>query len=135
VATFGRANRFGHVPDYFKRANGEICVIVQIETPEAVARVKEIGSVEGVDALFVGPYDLATSMGHLANPSHPEVIAAIDKVLAAAKAIGKPVGTVSQGPGDARKRFDMGYRFVSVGSEISTMVRACEEQLAAARRK
>lgn len=133
VATCSRANRFAHVPDYLARANDEICVIVQIETARAVQKAREIAAVDGVDALFVGPSDLAADMGHLGNPSHPEVAAAIDEVLARSREAGKPAGIYAFGPDDARKRFDAGFRFASVGADLSGMIKACEAMLATAR--
>ncbi len=65
VAATIRANRYGRTADYHARANDEICVLVQLETGEAVARLEEIGRVDGVDGLFIGPSDLAASLGHL----------------------------------------------------------------------
>src|ERR1041384_8021971 len=73
VAVSHRANRYGRVKDYFKRANDEICVIVQIETRLALQNLEAIAAIDGVDALFVGPSDLAAAFGHLGNNAHPEV--------------------------------------------------------------
>ncbi|HUH84163.1 MAG TPA: HpcH/HpaI aldolase/citrate lyase family protein, partial [Stellaceae bacterium] len=79
-----RANRYGRIPDYAKRAADEICVLVQCETRKAVAEIPAIAAVDGVDGIFIGPSDLAADMGHIADTQHPEVQAAI---LAAGKAI------------------------------------------------
>jgi 4-hydroxy-2-oxoheptanedioate aldolase len=133
VASCNRGNRFGHVPDYFARANDEMCVVVQIETRAAVDRVREIAAVDGIDAVFVGPSDLAADLGHLGNPGHPEVQSAIDEVLGSARAAGKPAGIFAFGPDDARKRFEAGFRFASIGADLSAMIKACEAMLAAAR--
>lgn len=80
-------------PDYFQTANDEILVIVQIETRKAVSNVDDILSVEGIDACFVGPLDLALSFG-LSSPKwdDPEYMGAFDRVLEAAKKFGKPAG-------------------------------------------
>src|SRR4029079_17799351 len=67
VAVSHRANRYGRLKDYFKRANEEICVIVQIETRVALQNLEAIAAVDGVDALFIGPSDLAAASGHLGN--------------------------------------------------------------------
>src|ERR1051325_5020514 len=77
VATTIRANRFGRVKDYFARVHAELCVVVQIETQAALGNLEEIAAVDGVDALFIGPSDLAADMGHLGNSAHPDVRAAI----------------------------------------------------------
>ena len=79
VAAVHRGSRFGRATDYLKRANDEVAVIVQLETPEAVERLPEIAAVRGVDALFVGPGDLAAAMGHIGDIAHPEVQALIAK--------------------------------------------------------
>ena len=135
MAGCSRANRFAHVPDYYKVADGEICMIVQIETRAAAAQVREIASVEGIDAVFIGPADLAADMGHLGDPGHPEIQAAIAGILAAAQSVGKPAGIFAFGPDDARKRLASGFRFASVGADLSTMIKACESMLAVARAK
>src|ERR1700730_973185 len=72
-----RANRYGRVPDYAKRASEEICVLVQCETRKAVADIAAIAAIEGIDGIFIGPADLAADMGHLADTQHADVQAAI----------------------------------------------------------
>ena len=72
-----RANRFGDYADYFQRANDEICMIMQIETREALEKIEEIATVGGVDAILFGPADIAADFGHLGNSAHPDVTAAI----------------------------------------------------------
>src|SRR5690606_10211213 len=64
VASSTRAGRYGRIPDYFAGADDEICLIVQVETVQSLARLEEIAAVEGVDGVFVGPSELAASMGH-----------------------------------------------------------------------
>ena len=71
VASVHRANRYGRVPEYFARADDEICVLVQLETRAAVDALEEIAAVEGVDALFIGPSDLAASLGYLGTTRTP----------------------------------------------------------------
>ncbi len=133
VAGCNRGNRFAHVPNYLKRANDEMCVIVQIETREAVTNVREIASVPGVDAVFIGPSDLAADMGHIGETGHAEVQSAIAEILGQAKAAGKAAGIFAFGADEARKRFDQGFRFASLGADLGTMIKACEAMLAAAR--
>jgi 4-hydroxy-2-oxoheptanedioate aldolase len=135
VAGCTRANRFAHVPNYYKVADEEICMIVQVETRAAAAQVREIAAVDGIDAVFVGPADLAADMGHLGDPGHPEIQAAIAGTLAGAQSAGKPAGIFAFGPDDARRRFASGFRFASVGSDLATMIKACEALLIVARAK
>src|ERR1041384_1159285 len=77
VAVTHRANRFGRVTDYFQKAADEICLLVQIETALALKNIEAIAAVEGIDGLFIGPSDLAAALGHLGNPGHADVRAAI----------------------------------------------------------
>ena len=118
VSVSQRSNRYGTVADYFKDINQQICVAVQIESRAAVAATAAIAAVEGVDCIFVGPSDLAASMGHLGKANHPEVQAAIASVYAAAKASGKPTGILAPREEDARRYMAMGATFVAVGSDL-----------------
>lgn len=118
VSVSQRSNRYGTVPDYFKGANEQMCVMVQIESNAGVAAARDIAALDGVDCLFVGPSDLAAGMGHLGNANHPDVQAAIAAVFADAKAAGKPSGILAPVEADARKYMAMGATFVAVGSDL-----------------
>ncbi|MCB8819697.1 HpcH/HpaI aldolase family protein [Microvirga rosea] len=133
VAAVHRASRFGRATDYLKRANDEVAVIVQLETPEAIERLPEIASVEGVDALFVGPGDLSAAMGHIGNIAHPEVQALIEKAAQDAHAAGKPVGIVGPNPDMVRRFVGYGYDFAAVASDIAMMTGRASEWLGALR--
>ena len=121
VASLHRANAYGARKEYLARAHEEICVLVQIETGAAVAQLEAIAAVEGVDGVFVGPSDLAASLGHLANNAHPEVQAVIADVCARARRAGKPVGILAPIEEDARRFLAMGFSFVAVGSDLSVL--------------
>jgi 2-dehydro-3-deoxyglucarate aldolase len=121
-----RNNHYGTVKDYFKIVNDNIAVMVQIETTAAVNAIDEICSVEGVDGIFIGPGDLSTTMGHIGNPLHPEVQAAMQKVYASAKAHGKPVGILAPVENDARRYIEMGASFVAVGSDLGVFRNATQ---------
>ncbi len=71
VSVAARASRYGRAPGYLTKANDEICVLVQVETRPALDQLEAIAKVEGVDGVFIGPSDLAASLGHLGNPQHP----------------------------------------------------------------
>ena len=131
IAGSPRAAGFGRdTSAYLKRANDEILVILQVETPQAIENLDAIGKVPGVDALFIGPMDLSTSMGHLGNPAHPEVQAAIATVEAKAKALGMPLGTISAGWDQAKMLYDRGYQLITLLSDVILLSRASAEALA-----
>lgn len=129
VSVSQRSNRYGAVPDYFRRVNDEIALIVQIESRAGVAAAAEIAAVDGVDGLFIGPSDLAAACGHLGQPNHPEVQAAIAQVQAAADAAGKTTGILAPAEADARRYLAQGIRFVGVGSDLG-LLRMASQALA-----
>jgi len=118
VSTSQRSNRFGTVPEYFAGIDEQICVLVQIESSKGMQAATEIASVDGIDGVFVGPSDLAAAIGHLGNPGHPEVQAAIAAVFQAVKAAGKSIGILAPVEADARRYLEMGAKFVAVGSDL-----------------
>ena len=121
-----RANRFGRFKDYMTRAEEEICVIVQIETGEALDRLEEIAAVAGVDAVFFGPADLSASMGLLGQPGHPDVWAAIDDGLARCRRVGKPVGILTGQEPDSLRCLRSGFAFVATGADTALLARAAD---------
>jgi len=68
-----RSSRWTRYKNYLQEANERVCLLVQVETVAALAQIEEIAAVDGVDGLFIGPADLAASMGHLGEPTHPQV--------------------------------------------------------------
>lgn len=122
ASSLSRASKFGVDTDYLAKAEQDICLFVQIESRVALDNVERIVEVEGVDGAFVGPSDLAASLGHLGNPAHPEVQNAIDRALDVILDAGKIPGTFAMNPEDCRKRMAEGFRFVSVGSDIGVLV-------------
>lgn len=126
VASVHRANRYGRVQDYFARANDEMCVLVQLETRAAVDALEAIAAVEGVDGVFIGPSDLAASLGHLGNNAHREVRTMIEAACGRAQAVGTPIGILAPIESDARAYLDMGFAFVAVGSDIFVLRQGCD---------
>lgn len=113
LAASPRAAGYGqNSMDYLQYANAEIFVMTAVETPEAVANLDEILRIEGLDGVFIGPMDLATSMGHFAAPGHPEVQTAFhsieDKVLAA----GKVLATIASSWDQANLFYERGYQML-----------------------
>jgi len=126
VSTMTRAGRFGRIPDYVKRAREEICLLVQVETAEALEVLEDIAGVDGIDGVFIGPSDLAASMGHAGNPGHPEVKAAVEDAIARLRAISKPAGILTPDVAFARRCIELGAAFTAVGIDASLMVRAVD---------
>ena len=125
-----RANAFARYSDYAARYHEEQCIIVQIESPVAVAAIGEIGAVEGVDGVFVGPNDLAANMGLFGQPGAAQVRSAIGDALTRIRSTGKAAGILNFDPVQARGLFNDGYSFIAVGSDTSILARRSEALLA-----
>ena len=109
-------------PDYLKTVNDELLIIVQIETQEAVKNAEEIMSVDGIDAFFVGPFDLSSSMGLMGQIEHPKVREAIERVFEAGKNAGIASG-IWQGAGmSIRERLEEGWQMVALGMDINFLM-------------
>ena len=126
VSANSRANRFGRVPDYFKHADDEICLIVQVETRAALSQIEAMAAIDGIDGIFIGPQDLAADFGHLGNPSHPDVQAAMGDAIKRILAAGKAPGILSFAETDAKKWIQQGALFVAVTSDQFLLARATE---------
>ena len=122
-----RSSRWNDYPRYLHEADDSICLLVQVETASALAQLDEIAAVDGVDGVFIGPADLSASMGHLGNPGHPDVKAAIDSGIARILAAGKAPGILSVDETMARHYIALGARFVAVGVEATMLARATRE--------
>jgi 4-hydroxy-2-oxoheptanedioate aldolase len=121
-----RANRYGRVRDYAKRAAEAICVLVQSETRRAVADIPAIAAVEGIDGVFIGPADLAADMGHLADTQHAEVQAAILDAGRRIREGGKAPGFLSLREDETRRVLAGGFTFVAVGTDVALLARETE---------
>ena len=126
IASTMRANRYARIKDYVARANDEICVVVQIETRDALDNLEAIAAVDGVDGLFIGPSDLAGGLGHAGNNTHPEVRAAIESAVARIQKAGKVAGILAPVEADARHWLERGCRFVAVGNDANLLARSSE---------
>jgi 4-hydroxy-2-oxoheptanedioate aldolase len=127
VAATIRANRYGRIVDYHARANDEICVLVQLETADAVAQLEAIAGVAGVDGVFIGPSDLAASLGYIGRNAHPDVRAMIADACRRARAIGTPIGILAPIEADARAFIELGFGYVAVGSDIGVLRNAVDQ--------
>ncbi len=113
------AARYGARPDYPAAADAASACIVMCEDAESLADIDAIAGVAGVDAVFVGCYDLSASLGHLGQPEHPEVLEAVARVVAATGASGVATGVMSARPEAAHGWFDAGCRFVVAGVDTA----------------
>jgi 2-keto-3-deoxy-L-rhamnonate aldolase RhmA len=141
LSAMGRASRYGTTPDYYRSANRSIGVVVQLETPAAIAQLEHIAAVPGVDALFVGPADLSAAMGHPGQLTHPAVMALMaDAARARASAMGRPIGTVGGTTTEVVTRYRAaGYELPGrVFSDLALLMRGARRRragAAAARRR
>lgn len=124
VSGLSRASRFGAIKDYNIRAEEEICLLLQLETVEAIEHLDEICTIDGVDGVFIGPADLAASMGHLGNAGHPEVKAKIVETIQRLTAAGMPAGFLSADQEMARAAADAGALFVAVDLDTALLRRS-----------
>ncbi|QXF32647.1 2,4-dihydroxyhept-2-ene-1,7-dioic acid aldolase [Photorhabdus luminescens] len=125
-SALARASHWNRTPDYLHRANDEICVLVQVETREALRNLPEILKVEGVDGVFIGPADLSSDMGFTDNPHHPEVKAAIEQAISQIKEADKAPGILMSAPNIAEHYLKLGALFVAVGIDTTLLARTAE---------
>ncbi|MGJ7494567.1 4-hydroxy-2-oxoheptanedioate aldolase [Variovorax sp. RT4R15] len=118
-----RASRWGRYANYPKEANDQVCLLLQAETREALANLDAIAATEGVDGIFIGPADLSASLGHVGNPGHAEVQAAIADAIARIQRAGKAAGILTPDETLARKYLDLGATFVAVGLDTNLLIR------------
>jgi len=122
-----RATAFGRFPNYPTLASADICVILQIESPQAVDAIPEIATVDGVDCIFIGPNDLAASMGFLGQAKDPEVkkiiLVALDRIQRA----GGYAGLLNYDEAEAKSMFEAGFGMIAVGGDTVTMARGTEK--------
>ncbi|MFS0733759.1 HpcH/HpaI aldolase/citrate lyase family protein [Microbacterium sp. 1P10UB] len=125
-SALARSARWNRVDDYLTDAAAHVSVFVQVETARGVEAAAEIAAVEGVDGVFVGPSDLAASMGVLGSQTHPDVVDAVRRTFDAVRAAGKPVGVNAFDPAVAEDYLRAGAAFVLVGADVALLARGSE---------
>ena len=125
-SALARGSRWNRIEGYLERAEETITLLVQVETAEAVANVARIAGTDGVDGIFIGPSDLAASMGHLGQQDHPDVVAAVEHCIRTAREHGVPVGVNAFVEATARRYLDAGADFIAVGADVALLARASE---------
>ncbi|MBV6305866.1 HpcH/HpaI aldolase/citrate lyase family protein [Candidimonas humi] len=109
-----RASNFGRTADYVAKAAEDLCLLVQVETPQALEQIEAIAAIDGIDGIFIGPADLSASMGYPGQARHPEVNRSIDDAIRRIRACGKAPGILMVDEARARECLDLGAQFVAV---------------------
>jgi 4-hydroxy-2-oxoheptanedioate aldolase len=130
VSLSTRANKWGRMTDYAERIEDEICVLVQVETRQALECVREIAEVDGVDGVFFGPADLSADLGQFGKLGHEDVRAAMLTAFEKVRAAGKPSGTLFGAADQATAWFKAGFTFVACGSDANLLARGADSLLA-----
>lgn len=128
-----RAGRWGRLPEYIKYAEDELFLAVQIESKKGVENFAEIATTEGVDAIFLGPADLAVDMGYFGDFSGKEMQETIEKLIKGIRDLGKPVGTIAGSPEEAKRYINWGASFVVVGADTVFLAHMADSSLEACR--
>lgn len=120
-AALARSSRWLAVEDYDQNIENEICLLLQIESRTGLENIDEILEIDGYDGIFIGPVDLAASLGHIGDTGHAEVQAAIKSAIEKITAAGKAPGILSTEPKLAASYRDMGAVFIAVGVDALTL--------------
>ena len=125
-----RASNFGRDTRYIADAQQELCLLVQVETKEALDQIEAIAALDGVDGIFIGPADLSASMGYPGQPRHPEVDAAINDAIRRIRKAGKAPGILMVDETRARECLALGAQFVAVAMDL-ILLRSAADGVAA----
>lgn len=122
-----RAGGFGTTPisDYLHEANDEVMLIVQCETEEAVRNIDAIASIDEIDMIFIGPYDLSLSLGVPGELFHPKMLDAFERVITASNQYGKLTGTFVSSTEEVEKRIDQGFTYLTYGLDHYIFSQTC----------
>jgi 4-hydroxy-2-oxoheptanedioate aldolase len=127
VAGTTRATRFGRVKDYARRASEEICLLVQVETREALNEIEAIAALDGIDGIFIGPADLHASMGYTGETANPAVVPQIEDALRRIRRAGKAPGILTGDEALARRYIEAGALFTAVGVDTTILARETDK--------
>ncbi len=121
------------IPEVVRSSNAEVLLIAQVETAKGLGNLDEIASVAGIDVLWIGLYDLANSMGLPGQMQHPEIQAAIDRVIEACRTYGKVPAVLVTSVDEGRAQIARGFRLVAFGGDVWIYQTALAQGLAALR--
>lgn len=125
-SALARSGRWNRTSGYLQDAGEQVTLFVQIESAAGVENAAAIAAVDGVDGIFIGPSDLSATMGLIGQQAHPDVVAAVKKVIAEVKAAGKIVGVNAFVPAQADAYAAAGADYVNVGADVALLARAAE---------
>jgi 4-hydroxy-2-oxoheptanedioate aldolase len=125
-----RAARWNRIDDYVTSADREMCVLVQVETADGLEQLDAIASTDGVDGVFIGPSDLAASLGLLGQPEHPTIRATVGDAIGRIVAAGKAAGVLTATPDVVRDYVARGATFIGVGSDTVLLAKATQQMAA-----
>jgi 4-hydroxy-2-oxoheptanedioate aldolase len=126
-SALARASRWNRIEGYAASADEDITVLVQVESRAGLDALEEIATEDGVDGVFIGPADLAASLGHLGDPEHPDVVAAIEGAMTTLSRLGKAFGVNAFAEARARRSIELGCRFIVVGADVALLARGSED--------
>jgi 4-hydroxy-2-oxoheptanedioate aldolase len=126
-AAFARASGWNRRSGYLATAHEDLGVIVQVESQAGLDALEDICSVPGIDGVFIGPADLAASLGHLGRPDDPDVLAAVEHAITTITARGVVAGVNAFAEPLARRYLEIGARFVLVGADVVLLARGSED--------
>ena len=130
VAGATRATRFGRIQGYAKRAHEELCVLLQVETKEAVDNIEAICAVDSVDGVFIGPADLHASLGYTGETGNPAVVPMIEDAIRRIRKAGRAAGVLTSAEAEVRRYMAAGCNFTAVGADVGVLARGAEALLA-----
>jgi 4-hydroxy-2-oxoheptanedioate aldolase len=116
-----RASNYGMAANYVATCADNLLIACQIESATAVGNIDAILAVDGIDLMFIGPFDLSATVGQMGNLKHPEVARLIEHAESRIKAAGRPMGTVPHPGCTWKDMFARGYQFVNAGSDIAKL--------------
>ncbi|WLI78709.1 HpcH/HpaI aldolase/citrate lyase family protein [Kosakonia sp. H02] len=125
-----RASGFGRIKNYATACDAEICLVVMPETRQALENIEAMAAIDGVDAFFIGPGDLAASLGYIGQPLHPEVVRVIEETGRRVQAAGKAVGILCNNEAQTRRYIELGFQMVAIGSDQGLLTSGAERLLA-----
>jgi 4-hydroxy-2-oxoheptanedioate aldolase len=125
-AGIARAARWGRVGNYAEQADDQVCLLLQIETRAGLENIDAIAALEGVDGIFLGAADLSASLGHIGQPQHPEVVAAMEKAIRTIIAHGKAPGLLATDETVAANYLAQGAQFVAVGVDVLLLAQSTQ---------
>ena len=128
VCRFVRAADYSDMDRYdFFEASKDVLIILQLEGINAIRNLDEILEVEGVDILFIGPYDLSQSLGMPGQVNHPTVVEQMKAIVEKAKKKNKVIGTFIDTPEDLKMWKDLGLQYLSYSVDIGIFMDACQK--------